>query len=415
MEEKEVIENLSAAAADTIFIKDKEEPLSLTDKPDKDFSVATSFNNSGRNSRTSVEVGKNIWDEKWKVPLEDDEASPGQILFCKDRIIVYSDTQWQLFSSEGKKIASGGLGHSEVYMDKSNDVFYFSDYNGLVQARNLKDGSHRFSMFAMYGNSYRRSMFHTKDNFIYIFSIEQQEDPHGNHVRNSSVLELLDIGKPIVVDDKGYLESAHRMNTISFRSIDVVAASTNETWVAAAPGHIIIADKNLNIKKVLKEEFVPQAISLDQSGKIYLIVSTNDKDGTTKTSLWIITPDGERLMNLTLPDNPVERYFPAVIGYESNIFIPYGNKILSYNIKTKKLTEKIIEMPFGGACIDSKDLLVIASGKMIYTLNESGEINYLTHVENDKLTTNPVFIDSDHLICASDQFLYCFVRGQKIN
>lgn len=415
MEEKEIIENLSAATVDTVFIKDTEQTLSLTDKPDNDFSVVTSFNNSGRNSRASIEIGKNIWNEKRKVPLEDDEATPRQILFCKDRIIVYSDTQWQLFSTEGKKITSGGLGHSEVYMDRSNDVFYFSDYNGLVQARNLKDGSHKFSMFAMYGNSYRRAMFHTKDNFIYIFSIEQQEDPHGNHVRNSSVLEVLDMGKPIAVDEKGYLESAHRLNTISFRSIDVVTVSINETWVAAAPGHIIIADKNLNIKKVLKEEFVPRAISLDQSGKIYLVVNTNDKSGNTITSLWVLSPEGEKLLSLLLPDNSVEEYFPPVIGYESNIFIPYGNKILSYNIKTKTLTENIIEMPFGGACVTAMDLLIIASGKMIYALDESGNINYLTHVENDKLTTNPVFIDSDHLICASEQFLYCFERGHKIN
>lgn len=415
MEEQDIIENLSASVADTIIINDKEVPLSLTDKPDKDFSVTTPFNNSGGNSRTSVEIGKNIWNEKWKVPLEDDETSPKQILYCKDRIIVYSDTQWQLFSSEGKKITSGALGHSEVYMDKLNDVFYFSDYNGLVQARNLKDGSHKFSMFAMYGNNYQRALFHSKDNFIYIFSIEQQDDPHGNHVRNSSVLEVLDMGKPIAVDEKGYLESAHRINTISFRSIDVVTASINETWVAAAPGHIIIADKSLNILKVLKEEFIPRAISLDQSGKIYLIVNTNDKSGNTITALWVITLEGERILNLILPESSVEKYFPVVIGYESNIFVPYGNKILSYNINTKTLTEKIIEMPFGGTCVSPKDLLVIASGKMIYTLTESGDINYLAHVENDKLSTNPVFIDNDNFVCASEQFLYCFERGQKIN
>ena len=285
---------------DTITLKDNRQPLIINDKPPEDFSNLSIFKNSLHNSRSAVELGKNLWDEKWKVKV-DENRKPKSILFWNDRIILYGDTEWLLFDVEGKLLNSGSLGFTEVNINPDNNQFYYSDYNGLIQARDLTTGAYKYSLFAMFADNYRRADIFTNNRLIYILSKEEKEDPHGNHIRNNSILEVQDIGEPQSVDDNNYLISAHRLKTINLRTLDVYSAFTKDYSIIAVPNELLITNDKLELKKVLKSEFIPLSMSLDQSGKIYLIVRYIASDGNQKTAFWIVTQDGSRILNLDLP------------------------------------------------------------------------------------------------------------------
>ncbi|MEO8232686.1 MAG: hypothetical protein ABI638_10405 [Ignavibacteriota bacterium] len=414
MDESKSVYNVSpnVNTPDTITLNDNKQPFIINDKPPEDFSNLCIFKNVLHNSRSAVKLGENLWEEKWKVKVEKN-LKPKSILFCNNRIILYGDTEWLLFDVEGKLLNSGSLGYTEINISPDNNQFYYSDYNGLIQARDLINGAYKFSLFAMFADNYRRSEIFTNNRLIYILSKEEKEDPHGNHIRNSSVLEVQDIGEPRSIDDNDYLISANRLNTIDLRSLDVYSVFTGEYLILAIPDEILITDSQLKIKKIIKSKFIPLSMSLDQSGRIYLIVRYTAADGNQKTGFWIITQDGLRILNLDLPsDNDFN--FPPVIGYNSKVFLIAGNKVFNIDTNIHFFSEKIFETPLGGFTISKDNKLILSAGKLIYGLDDYGENIYITHLENENWATGPVFINNDTFICASSESLYCFTRGLQV-
>ncbi len=400
------------SAPDTINIRENTQVFSIDEKPPEDFSVVNSFNNELRNSRSAVLLAKNLWDEKWRTPLEEG-LNPQHILFCKDMIIVFGEGKWQLLNMKGETVKSGAAGFSELYIDKINELFYFSDYNGLVQARDLKSGMHKYSLFLMYGADYSRQAFYRRDRLLNILSVEEMEDPHGNHIRNSSVMEVIDIGEPEKIDSNGYLLSAHRINSIPVKSIDVHSAFAGKSTSIASPGQISINDPELMTEKVLTAEFTPLSISMDPDGRMYMAVRAPVNE-TMQNAFWVLDQDGSRLTNIELP-NEVQNFSPPVVGYGSKIFVLSEKHIYSIDIKNNSFIELPFEKPLGGAVISADNKLILAAGRMVYGIDDDGEKLYLTHLDNDRWLTNPVFAGNDVLLCATGKFLYCFARGHKLH
>ncbi len=397
---------------DTVNISESSQQFSIDDKPPSDFSIVSCFSNEAHNGRSAVKLAKNLWSQKWKVPL-DESLTPRHILFCNDYIIVYGNGQWQLFSMQGKTLNSGAAGFSELYIDKQTGLFFFADYNGLIQARNLQDGSHKYSFFPMFSTGYSRPAFFRKERLLDILSVEENENPHGNVTLRSSVIEAVDIGEPETIDDNGYLLSAHRLKDIQVNSTEVNAVFSDNLAVVAAPDQIIITGAELKIARIIKGEFKPVAMSMDESGRIYIVASLAGSVGK-KNALWVIDSSGSKLADIELPGG-AESFNPPLLGYGLKLYVTSDKHIYSINLKENSFTEVPFEKPLGGAVISSDNKIVLAAGKMIFGIDDNGETIYLTHLDDDKWITNPVFAGNDNLICSTGKFLYCFERGQKIN
>lgn len=396
---------------DTLEIQDQPEIIELNEKPLDSFLAVSSFLNPARNSRTNMSLGNHIWETKWSTSIEDGFI-PEHLLIHKNRIIVYGNGNWNLFDDNGKLLNSGLTGISEISIDEAEMQFYFSDINGLIQVRDLNDGSYRHSIFAMYGEDYFRSMILIKDNHLLISSTEFMDDPHGNHTRNHSIIEVQELGNPKTFDKNNYLVSANRLNTISIRSVNVWNAFDNGILVTAVPDHILISDMQLNVKKVLKDKFTPVKMSLDQSGRIYLIVKTISESEQTSTSLWVLTQDGKRIVNAAIVSNDSVTYPPA-IGYDGTIFIQFENFVSAYNNEGSMLWNNRTSGETGGAVATADNFLLLSEGNLISALDKTGERKFVFKLDDETLCTPPVLTDKNEIIVASDEKLYCLKIKNK--
>lgn len=393
---------------DTIDIKDNLGKIETSDKPQDKFSAVSSYLNTARNSRTNMSLGNHIWDIKWSIPVEAGFI-PEHILISNDRIIVYGNGNWNLFNSEGKLLNSGLTGISEIFIDEEEMLFYFSDNNGLIQVRNLSDGSFQHSIFAMYGEDYYRSLILIKNNHLLISSIEYMDDPHGDYTRNHSIIEVQDLGNPKVFDKNNYLVSANRLNTISVRSINVCNAFANGILVTALPDHIIISDLQLNVKRILKDNFVPLELCLDQSGLIYLVVNTHNEKGEISNALWVISQHGERIINTAISSDDQINYPPAA-GYNGNIYLQYKNFVTAYNNSGELLWNNRTAGETGGVVVTADNLLLLSEGNLISAFDQSGERKFVFQIEDETFCTAPVLTNNNEIIVASDEKLYYLKR-----
>jgi hypothetical protein len=357
------------------------------------------FANEQLNSRVQQPLPAGSWAPRWQAELGYD-LHPAFILLGGGRILVQGLRQWRLFDGEGKPVASGDVGPSDVFLDAEHSLFYLADRHGFVAARRLSDGTEAFVLSAYFGTAFQRTAVARRGQHLTIASVERPVDPHGEHEPNLSVIEVQDLGDPLEVSETGHLRSAKRVTNLMRPTVLFLTALQNETLAIATRNWIYLADKDLEIRTALQGEFVPIALSLDESMRMYLVVESEEQ-----RRLWAVTPNGEKMV-LPLPAEFQAAAVPPIVGYDHRIYMVSRGDAMAVSQEGKLVWQRPAGGAIGGAVVTADNQLLVAAGSEVAAFDAEGKRRVLWASGGEELKTPPVLNAKGELLVASDGHLF---------
>jgi len=361
--------------------------------------IARAYINEELNSRLPFKLNSGNWKIKWQADLAT-SFTPLAVLETKDRIVVHSDGIWWLFDKEGKKLKHGQVGASGVVLDSEN--FYAADSTGLIVARRLSDGNDVFALSLFFGDEYERSFMIRKGRRFLAVSRERELDPNVPDTKENSLIELVDLGDPLKTDRDGLLKSSKSLAHLVRKTKLLFSAAHGETIVFATQNRIYLADMNLNITQAFSGDFTPLTMSLDEAGRIYLIVEEKKR-----RSLWLMLPTGELATTFELPFSFGQITMPPIIGYDHQVYIIGDNKILSVNSEGRLVWQTSLEKKINGAVVTTNEQLLVSTESEILAFDAKSQKRTLFTFSNNDIQTSPVLTLNGEFLLATKKHLYC--------
>ena len=370
---------------------------------DEDVTYLRPHANEELNSRMPSTLAAESWEVRWHSELHD-RLFPDFLMTDGRRILIQGDSEWQLFDMDGKLLEAGPLGYSGVVLDRVNKVFYLVDQLGYLSTWNLADGSMAFLMGIDYADDFFRSFFTRRGQNMLIVGIQRELEADGPPP-NYSLIQVLDLGDPMKISDDHDLTSLQTRAEMVRYSTLLLAAMHEETLVIAAQDYLYFADLDLRIDNVLSGNFTPLAMSLDEAMNIYLIVLTEEDH----YALWLVTPEGERLMNIEIPEVPDYVYTPPIVGYDHQVYVTLEDRIMAISPQGGVLWDEYLPEPVAGAVVTANDQLLVSVGSMLLAFDEKGERRTLYVFEGEELVTQPILTERERIIVATEESLYYLV------
>jgi hypothetical protein len=368
-----------------------------------DLSSRRPFVNDCLNSRIATEIPAGRWRARCSTELLPG-TRPKHILQDSDRIIIQGDGPWQLFDKDCRLLSRGYLVSSDVVLDAENKLFYFTDSTGMIEARNLSDGSHAFSISLIFGRRYRRSFIARRHNQMVVVSVERVVDQDAEREPQVSTIEVLEFSEPNKVDENGRLTSSQGTAELRRNTLTLLAARQDETIVAVTDNQICLIDLTLQIRAAFNDSFTPLSISLSSTGLIYLLVIKE-----TVFELWLVTPNGERVYSSKLPEGVDFALYPnpPIVSYDHQAFLIADNRLMAFNRAGECLWEYKTRSRIGGAVVTGDNRLLLAAGSEIGAFDSKGQYETLYEFKDELLQTPPALNAFGELLVASDKKLYC--------
>ena len=329
--------------------------------------------------------------------------NPLALMCTEDRIVVQCDGRWGLFSKKGDIMASGMNGPGDIILDADGGRFFLVDENEFFAAYDLSAGRAAFVFDAIFGDSHTRTfMACRKGRFIGIGQkiLVPIDSPEVQPPAPEAVMEVLDLGERVEVED-GFASNVEPVRTLLRKTPVLLVAIIGDTLTAATQDRIYVMDIELKIKRVISGLFYPLAMSLDEKGRIYLIVEANQKH-----EFWLLVPEGQRLVSLSLPLPRRGGFQPPIVAYNHSVYIPVEEAIIiigpAGDIKGYyKVTEA-----FSGAVITGDNKLLVSDGADIVTFDNEGQRKVLCSFPSEILRTAPILTENGLMWVATDKHLY---------
>ena len=366
-----------------------------------------SFANQSLNSRLTAALPEGNWEILWRTDL-DETLHSTFALQTAGRILLQQETSWQLFDHNGAAISWGGRGDGDLVIDTANGLFYHCHHLGFMSAADLFSGELQFLISACLGRGFQRTLISKYDQRAVILSSElpvisgdNERDPEYTFV------EAQELGNPPGTDEDNVLTSAKTVSTLISRTMPLLTAAHNGGLVIAVPDHVFLIDENMRITADLQSEFIPLAMSLDETGRICLIVHTEEE----KNALWVLTSDGERVIDTDVPAMDNNMYTPPIIGYDHRVYVTLEDRILAISPEGEELWSQYVGA-MSGACVTADDRLLVSAGNIVSAFDAQGERQFLFYFPDEILATSPVLTRRGRLIVASQSHLYCLKPRQ---
>src|SRR5262249_43624478 len=151
------------------------------------------------------------------------------------------------------------------------------------------------------------------------------------------------------------------------RTTQLLAALHEETLVVATADHVYLTDLNLHIHADLKDSFEPIRMSLDETGRIYLVVRVKGQP-----ALWLLTSKGERQLSVPLPVDLQYLLTPPVIGYDHRVFLCAPNHLVAIGPDGRRAWEQTPKQAMGGISATADDQLLVADGRELAVFDATG-------------------------------------------
>jgi len=366
--------------------------------PRADESVLRAFVNDRMNSRLARRLGGPArFVAAWKAEIPSLRVSA--VLWARDRVALSGFVGWRLFDRDGKPIGGGLPGPSDLSLDPERSVFYVADRAGLLAVRRLRDGEVA-SHLSFYGaENYKRNFVARRGARLVTLSIETQPNPD-QPPPERSMLEVTNLRDPAMERSYDEKDGPVVMADLTRESTLLLIALHDDSIVLATENRVYVVDLATEIKQVLTGSFRPVALSLDETGRIYMVVRSEDQ-----LFLWSLTQAGERLYSFTLPPG-VRPGHPPVIGYDHTVYLASGTSILAVAQDGKLSWSRTTKAYIGGATVTADDQLLVSEGGEIAAYNASGERRVVANIP-DAAATPPVLTDRGELLVASSDTLFC--------
>ncbi|MGC9970311.1 MAG: hypothetical protein ABSE56_06955 [Bryobacteraceae bacterium] len=377
-------------------------------EPPADSSVPGAYGGESRNSRLSQRLGSASSAPlavRWRADLTP-TLRPFVLLASGNRVVLHGATQWALCDRAGRVLDVAPLGPSPVALDPARSLAFAADPFGRIVAHSLADGQAVFSALLYFGKSFTHPFLALRDRLMVTVGIEIPVDPSMPSPERS-IVEVTDLGDPASRrswDEPGGPAVIHDLIRDSRR---MLAALAGDTLVLAVPNRVYLLDLSLKARRAMGGVFLPLALSLDEAGRIYLLVAAGGR-----SALWLLTPEGERIYECELPPGLRGLIHPPIVGYDHTVFVRAERQILSIAPDGKVNWIRTADEPLAGAAITPDDFLLTSEGSSLAAWDAKGERRVLHTFAGENPTTAPVLTADGEILVATRTHLYCLApRG----
>jgi hypothetical protein len=335
----------------------------------------------------------------WKADLRAG-MNPRAVIATRDQVVVFGSSLWSLFDSGGRHLATNPLGSSEVVLDPPHSLLFAANNAGLIVGYHLSHGQSVFSSALHYGNDFARPFLARRDRLLITVGIKKDIDQHGPPPEEASV-EVVDLGDPAAPkswDQPGGAVSTHDL--LRETRILVTAMNGDAIWMATQD-RLFRANLSLDIESELTGSFTPLEIALDETGNIYLTV-----DVQGRYSLWMLTPQGERLYAFDFPPGAPAPPRPAVVGYDHTAYVLSGRQVLSIAPDGKANWTRTALAEIVGAVITADDVLLVSEGDSVSAWDARGQRRVLYKFPGERIASAPTLVGGGDLLVATEEHLY---------
>jgi hypothetical protein len=368
------------------------------------------FANAMRNSRIPYPAGGGFRKILWESDL-DASSRPRFVLNGGGRLLVQKDLAWELFDDQGSRILRGGSGAGDIFFDAEDSLFYTTDQDGLVVARNTSDGKEAYSFFPMFGSGYVRTILAREKRNVWVVGIEIPQVSHSaSRPAEYTVMEIQDLGTSLKKDEDGILISNLRVATLITRPVPLLTAMNGPKLILGAPDHVYTAGEQLNIISDLEFVGAPEVMSVDEEGRVYLVAQTEDENKVAAHVLMVLSPDGGELMRNRMTNHSATIIAPPIVGYDHTTYVLEEDTIAAIGVDGKTRWRTFAGGAIAGGVAMADGKLLVSAGGIIASYNTAGEREVQFAIEGEHWATPPIVTAAGRLIAASDKRLYCLVR-----
>jgi hypothetical protein len=360
------------------------------------------FMNNALNGRAGSVLPSKAWTVETSMPLGEG-LYPRSLLCGRQCVLVLAEGIWQLFSDNGSTLASGTSYSPSLFIDYENNLVFSYNQGGSLLAHTCADGKKSFIAMTSSGASYRRDFTARTGNKIVSVAVEEILDKRAKKKAESSILEILDLGDPIAIDDEGVARSAKTTALLTRQSARPILTVVQADAIYCASDNVVYElDLDLAVKKQLNAVFIPHWMSIDEYGRIHLVVSV---EPDAKRCLWIFSSDGEISTAFDLPKNMYELIAPPIIGHDHRVYCVSEHNIYSIESNGDVAWVRKAQHALSGALVTGDDYLIVSDGPELAAFDSFGQ-RYVLYTFEEPLVTPPLLTASGILYAASQTKLY---------
>jgi hypothetical protein len=357
----------------------------------------------GLSSRLPAMLPTEGWKLRWRAPLNP-ALPPEHVVQDGDRVLAFGQVGCQLFDLEGTPAAEGRLGASGVVLDAPHGLFYFVNLANMLAAHRLSDGEEQFKLNLAHGRSFHRPFLARRGERFLEVGIES-DAPGRVEPPDRSVIEHIDLAAAVAVNDTRMATNITSTASLRLRTTRLCTAMNGADLIFAVPGRIYSTPSDLNPKSALEGDFVPRLMSIDEVGRIHLVVTAKGA-----TELWVIEPDGKRTASIPLLPELLPLIAPPILGADHRICLATSTQLSAFDAAGAPLWQRRPPGRIAGAASALDDLLLVAAGSQLIAYDGTGEPHQLHASPGAALSTPPAMSTAGDIFVASNDSLLCLSR-----
>ncbi|MFN0103818.1 MAG: hypothetical protein ACKV2U_17260 [Bryobacteraceae bacterium] len=348
------------------------------------------FANERLNSRLPRALPSGKWSPAWSAAI-DGALMPTAVLASGPHALVLGRTAFQLFV-QGKPVAHGERMGEDAEILPVEGVFLQPDRYSRIATYSLGAGSPEKYFTANGANDTLRTFIHRRAGNTIVASADESRSPSDPTPNRTVYLQVFNAA--------GEQTANRDADTGRLR-----LAMHNDFIITARPNAIDFLDLALNAPRRIEAQMTPQGLSLDESGRVYLLCEINRRQ-----RLWIVSPTGEYAA-VPMPDGVVAFHRPPVVGYDHRVYLLSLNRIVTVNDAGQLDWQFNAPARVAGATVLTEGHLIAATGDTIIALNPKGESQILCQVPGEQLMASPILGSAGELYALTDRRLHCFTAA----
>jgi len=396
--EEITVEAKPIAHATTSAIQKKQEVS------ENEYYTCTCFQNVMQNSRCANQLPEDQWHIGNKKEIYPD-FNPRYILYIPNSVYIRGDMLWMLLDSKGNDISTSVGGSGErAYISHETKTLIQSEPGGKISIRTLSNGESTATFNAKFGSSMAHALIYTLGEKVF-FAGSKLPVPgvQSDSQDLFSILERADIpsgdksSRDLLLED----EIKSKPKPVLFDSPHICAVGFEDNVIVAEENRILFFDTSLQVVNLIKGEFKPVALSVDEMCRMHMIVSVEGK-----SELWIVNREGGKECTIPLfkPFDKVE--IPPIIGFDHTVYLITQNHILAACPDGRILWELPAKDIIKGAVITQDGKLLVTEGGEVAFYSLGGDRETLFKLEDEVICTPPVLSSDGKISFASEKNLY---------
>lgn len=367
--------------------------------PPEDWESPRPYVTEELNSRLCRPAPAGRWAIRWEAPLSQDNY-PQFVLAAGDRIVVQGNRQWQLLDGAGKALALGPIALSDIVLDPAQQAFFLADTYGYLAAHSSREGRVLYRASVHGVQTQFRQFFVRRGPRFLIASWEQDLNPHGRVVPSNGNLEVREFGDPVPVKGE-FADGTRQLAVEDFTAPRLFAAANGARVAVALRDEVLFTDVRLSEKSRYAGDFEPVALSLDETGRVYLLVKTGGQ-----TALWSVTTAGEKKYETALPADAAIAERPPAVALDHRAFVHSATTVYCIQPDGKIAWQQQPGGTIAGLAITADDQLLVAAGQNLLLYDAKGTRRILREFAPDTLVTPPAMLRDGNIVVASRTKLY---------